>query len=320
MSAWTCTGLLLIWVLFRTLDVTFADIANASLSTPLWLLAAVTGLTFANQIIGTLKWQASARYLATPVATPGFLRLVELTSLGAFFGQFIPVQISTILTRWLLLDRETREAGHVFKASLFEQVFDLVLVLAGSFAAIVVFSSGQPAGMAFVTFLCSVTVILLCFRWTTRLGAVVCGGIARSGYFEGTASRTSKAFAQASEAPMAIVLVLTSYSLVRLIIVGLRAVLVFLVFAPDTASWLVFVASPGIGLLSALPLTPAGLGVVEWSWSAVLMMGGTVASVAVVAALFLRLINMVALVLIICGLALLQRMHFLLGCSMEPEA
>jgi glycosyltransferase 2 family protein len=320
MSAWTGAGFLLILLLFRTLDVSFAKAAEALLSTPVWLFVAVASLTFANQIVGTLKWQAAARYFATPVATPGFLRLVELTSLGAFFGQFVPVQISTIVARWLLLGREAREGGHVFKASIFEQVFDLVLVLGGSIAGIAVLATGQPPNTAIAFFLGSVGLLLLFFGPIARFAALVCAWISGLWVLEGAARRTSTAFAQIADAPSAIVLVLASYSLVRLILVGLRAVLVLLVFAPDTASWLVFVASPGISLLSALPLMPAGIGVAEWSWSAILIMGGTGASVAVVAALNVRLINMVALIVIVGGLAALQRVQFSRGCSLEPKA
>jgi uncharacterized membrane protein YbhN (UPF0104 family) len=102
-------------------------------------------------------------------------------------------------------------------------------------------------------------------------------------------------------------------------LVGLRAAVVFAVFAPQTKSWLVFVASPPVALLTSLPIAPAGLGVAEWTWSALLLLGGTAAPVAASAALNLRLANAVALLVIVSALPIGRRIAGVFAKPRIPE-
>ncbi len=306
LAAWSGVGLALIWLLFSRLGITLGEAMSSVTQAPLWLFAVVGLLTLANKIIGTLKWKVSARYLAQPVDGPGFWRLVEMTNLGALFGQFIPVQLSTLLVRWFLLDRKARSSGHVIGATFFEQAFDLILVSSGAVAGIAAFGLGlTPAGVV-GTFFGVVGITVVALRPLMRIASVICSAGARVALLSRVCEGAAAGFARAAAAPTSVVLTLAGYSLARLIVVGLRAVVVMAVFAPSTLSWLVFAATPAVSLITALPITPGGLGVAEWTWSAVLVAGGTTAASAALAALALRLVTFVTMVLIGLGLVALR--------------
>jgi hypothetical protein len=235
---------------------------------------------------------------------------VELTTFGEFFGQLVPVQLSTLVVRWVFLGREIRTSGFVARATVFEQTFDLILVIAGSVAAVAVIGLGlgPPAGLAVLAFL--VAISLLALRACLRTGANIFRGLVQRHIWRGIAGAMSEGFGHAAAAPSAVLATLSLYSLLRLILVALRAMAVLAVFAPVTASWLVLLASPPIALLTTLPVAPAGLGVAEWSWSAVLVHGGTAVSVAAVAALAVRLTNIVALLVIVGAFLVVRGVEF----------
>lgn len=305
LAAWTFAGLFLIWLLFRWQSVPFADVMTTIGTVPWWILVAVTGLTFANKVVGMLKWRTAARYLADPTAAdPGAMRLIELTTLGSVFGQVIPIQVSTLLVRWFLMDRDSRRSGYVVGATFFEQAFDLILLSGGTAAALAVLLLDLPAGAALATLLAVVLVTLVLLRPVLRALGHLVRALARLGLAADYLDRAEAGVFRAAAAPGSVILALSGYSLLRLVIVGLRAVVVIAWFAPSAAPWLIFVASPAIGLLTALPILPGGLGLAEWSWSAVLISNGAGASEAVIAALNLRIVAIIALTVLALALAL----------------
>jgi len=303
----TSLGIFLIWLLFSSFSLSAQDAFTALLSTPLWLYAVVICCTFSNQVVGALKWQVAAQHVAQPNAGPSFFRMVELTTLGALFGQLIPVQLSTLLARWFLVGREVRGSGYAARATIYEQTFDLILIIAGTAGGLaVIVLSLQPA-TGLVTMACVVGAFLLGLRRCLRGIAAVFRAMQDRGLWVRVAAPATEGFSRAALARVGTLGVLSLLSLLRLVLVGVRAVAVLAFFAPETASLLVFTASPGIALLSALPIAPAGLGMAEWSWSAILVLGGTAAPVAAVAALTVRLTNVVALLVVVGTLGIGSR-------------
>ena len=299
LSAWTAFGLALIGALFWTLDVSLGQVIAAALSTPPLAFFTVVILTFLNKVVGMLKWRAAARHIADPGEVPSALRMIELTALGAFLGQLLPLQVATLLSRWLLLDSSGRKSGLAVRATIFEQVFDLIILTGGTVAGLLMLILGLSMTGAFGALVGVVGILLVFFRPLLRFGVWSLRRLERVQALSGFCGTAAAGFSRAADAPWAVVFSLCSYSLARLVLVGLRAVVILGVFAPTTAAWFVFVASPGIGLLTALPVTPAGLGVAEWTWSAVLVLGGTTASVAAIAAVNVRLVGMLAQLLVV---------------------
>lgn len=318
-AASTGLGLALVWLLFSLVSASPAHVFEAMLSAPIWLYVIVIAFTLANQVVGALKWQIAAEHLARPVARPSLFRMLELTSVGAFFGQLMPIQISTLLARWFLLDRDTRESGFVARATVFEQTFDLILVLAGSVAAVAVIGFDLALAPALIAFVFAMGLSLVALRSLLKGCAALSGILATRGRFRALAVPAAEGFAHASAAPARVLALLSLCSLFRLLLVGLRAAVVFAVFAPQTKSWLVVVASPPVALLTSLPIAPAGLGVAEWTWSALLLLGGTAAPVAASAALNLRLANAVALLVIVSALPIGRRIAGVFAKPRIPE-
>ena len=295
LGAWTLSGLFLIWLLFALSSVSLSDAIAAFRSTPLWMFAAVIALTFVYLVLGTLKWRVAARNLSEPTRDPGSLRLLELTTLGEFFGQIIPTQVSMLLVRWFLMDRDNRASGYAVRATFFEQVFDLLLLICGSLATIAYFILDISAVRLLVVFFCFLAIGFILLRPIFRLATNVFGILAELRTFSRFSRTVYDGLKKISSAPRGVMLLLCNYSLARLAVAVARAVLVIWFFVPSVSGWLIFFASPAIGLLVALPISPAGLGVAEWSWSAVLIMGGAAAPAAAIAALSLRLVNLVSL-------------------------
>lgn len=313
-------GLFLIWLLFSSLSLSFGSALAVLFSAPVWLYAVVACCTLMNQVVGALKWRVAARYLARPVEEPGLDRMVELTCIGEFFGQLIPVQLSTLLARWFLLDEDARNSGYVARATIFEQGFDLIFVLAGSVAAVAVIGLGLPFPHALAATLSVLVLTALALRQCLLGGATLFRSMADHGFCVHASAPAAEGLSHAAAAPARLLLALSFYSLLRLFLVALRATAVFAFFAPQAASWLVFMASPVIALLTAMSIAPGGLGLAEWSWSAILILAGSAAPLAAIAALNLRLMNFIVLSLFITGIALRRASQGRRAQANEPGA
>jgi hypothetical protein len=313
-------GLLLVWLLFLLVPVSPGDAFIAALTAPVWLYAAVTIVTLSNLVVGALKWQVAANYLSRPVDRPSLYRMTELTAFGEFVGQLLPVQLSTLLVRWAFVDKDVRASGYVARATFFEQTFDLILVLAGSVAAIAIIAFDLAPVPALATFVCLVALSLVALRSCLLAGALCFRILGTRGIWVRLTAAAHDGFSHAAKAPARILVALSLYSLLRLILVAVRAVAVLALFAPQTASWLVFIASPPVALLTTLPIAPAGLGVAEWTWSALLIHGGTASAVAATAALAVRLTNIVALVLIVATMTFVRRLEVFRGSATRSGA
>ncbi len=302
----TLTGLILVGYLLASLSLTPKSVFQSLAATPLWLLAVVGTCTFLNQIVGALKWRVAARHLAEPFEGPGLLRSVELTSLGSFFGQLIPVQLSTMMARWFLLGRDAREAGLAVRSTLFEQSCDLAFGILLALAGIVVVTLSLSPAEALAVFLAVAVVGLLAIRPILAGFAEVAILILRRMSLGTFGHKTAASFRLAQHAPTGVLLTLGAYSLLRVLLVAARTIAVIAVFAPSATVWLAAAASPAITLIGALPISPAGLGIAEWSWSAVLIFAGSSASLAALAALNIRLTNMIMLGVIVGALSVFQ--------------
>src|SRR5262249_26672162 len=64
----------------------------------------------------------------------------------------------------------------------------------------------------------------------------------------------------------------------------------------------VLIGLPLITFIAFIPVTPGNLGVVEWTWSALLISSGAAIRLAGLFALTVRIVNVVALLMIIVGL------------------
>lgn len=307
---WMAGGLGLIYLMLRYLGVSLSEVLVALREAPVWMYMAVTVLTFANQIVGALKWRTAARWLATGKKEPSLFQLVEITSVGSFFGQIIPPQISAVIARWIIAQPEERRGGWVVKSTIFEQMFDLLVLVCVGLAGFSMIMLDVSGGAALGVVLLSFGVGLAGLRLGLKVGGRLCLAASRLPFGQALLANAAESFAQAYAAPRRVSVKLSLWSFLRLLLLALRAVVIAIVFAPAASPLLVAAGYPAVGLIAALPITPAGLGVMEWSWSGVLIASGAAAPNAAIAALGLRLVSLASLTVIMALFAALRLLRF----------
>jgi uncharacterized membrane protein YbhN (UPF0104 family) len=161
--------------------------------------------------------------------------------------------------------------------------------------------------MLVVAFGLAVLFAVSALRLGSRFSARLFGALAAAP--EGMLGQMAEALERAGRAPAGVMAGLVGLSAARLVVVTLRAVAVALVFVPEVSPVLVAAAYPAAGLVQALPFTPAGLGLAEWSWTGLLVLAGAMAPAAAMAALAFRAVNVIALTLLsgaVVGLGLVR--------------
>jgi uncharacterized membrane protein YbhN (UPF0104 family) len=226
-------------------------------------------------------------------------RLVEATTVGSLLGQVLPLQISVPLGRWLTLRGDS--AGWVVRSSIYEQIFDLVALLAAGTAgmAALVLAPDLERGLAIAVFvaLACLAGLRIGFRFGARVFRWLEVKFGRS-----FAGPLAEVLDRAAAAPAGTLALLLGWSFARLAAVTLRAVVIAFAFVPGVSPFAVAAAYPAAGLATALPIAPAGLGLAEWSWTGLLVMLGAPLADAAVAALAFRVMNTIALTLLSAGL------------------
>ena len=100
----------------------------------------------------------------------------------------------------------------------------------------------------------------------------------------------------ASKAPARVLAELTGWSIARMALLAFRLILIAMVFAPGIEVLLVAIGYPIVGLTSAVPILPGGLGLTEWSLTGLLVHAGAKgAAAAALIAIMVRLIVLAAL-------------------------
>ena len=283
--------LALMVLLFGVLGVTLDELAGSLARTPAWLFAAVLMITFANQAISVVRWRAAARWLNPQAEIVGWGPALEATAWGSFIGQFLPLQLSMALARWAR-SRNRTTVG----ATLYEQLFDLLILLsAGGGAALLLGLRGNPE-MAFVMLSLAIGASCLGVRWLLAGSSALASAISSSRLpAPAFVAELVDPLRQASGAPPRLLALMVGLAVLRLAILALRAVLVASVLI-GALNWItVVIGYPIVGLALGVPFLPAGLGVADWSLTGILVLAGAAAPAAAMTAAAFRVINIVTL-------------------------
>jgi uncharacterized membrane protein YbhN (UPF0104 family) len=193
------------------------------------------------------------------------------TALGAAMGQFLPLQVATALTR-SMGSRLLTGAGAVRSAlaTVFEQAFDILAIgLCGLVSIYCLWArdlAPWPVGVA----------LAVTLGWTAagpsiRAAAVAMRWLARSRFaFTAKIGRHVGMFAESDLLEANLARRLFALSVLRFIVLCLMADLTTRASGLDMASMRLAAALPLVVLATALALTPAGIGVNEWSLAAAL--------------------------------------------------
>ncbi len=284
--------------------VGLTDIKRAAMTVPLWLFAAVIALTAVNQWISVLRWQTANRWFQPNAHPMPAIAMFEATTWGAMLGQFLPPQISMTSARWMA----TRKSSSV-GVTLYEQLFDLVILGAGGLAALVLLASSVPSPMAFALFAAIIVGGCLSIRIVFGLGHHATARYGQSGLPLNTlAQRMATPLVQASQAPARVLAQLTALTTIRVALLGLRLIVISLLFAPGLDILQIAIGYPIVSLASAVPFLPGGLGLTEWAQTGLLVFAGAQsAALAALIAIMVRLIVIAALAVICAALVPLSR-------------
>lgn len=285
--------------------VRLADIQRSVLAVPLWLFAAVVILTAANQWISVMRWQVANRWFQPEAERLPAVIMFEATTWGAMLGQFLPPQISMTSARWIATRRNSSVG-----VTLYEQLFDLVILGAGGLAALALLASSVSSATAFALFAAMIATGCLSIRLMFTIGHHAAARWAKSKLIlHALADRMSAPLAHASKAPARVLAELTTLTVFRVALLGLRLIVIALLFAPGLDILLVAIGYPIVSLASAVPFLPGGLGLTEWAQTGLLVFAGTEsAALAALIAIMVRLVVIAALAVLCAALIPLSRL------------
>lgn len=307
-ALWTAASLVLLVALFPVFDTTPADVTRGLMAAPWSMYGTVLALTVINQLAGAERWRLAAAHLSDGAARHSRGHAFETTALGAFLGQVVPIQLSTAMVRGMLGAKTQGGARTAVGATVHEQAYDLVVLLpaavAGAIALLGDWSIAASAALMLAAVACAIAVAPQLFGAARAVAVFVRdrshGRLAR------VLDVANTALFGASGVPRNASVVLGLLSVVRAVCMAGRVVVIAAVLAPDADPVGVALGYPTVGIIGAMPLTPAGLGLVEWSWSGLLVHAGALPSAAATAAISMRLVNMMVLGVIMAVLVALR--------------
>jgi uncharacterized membrane protein YbhN (UPF0104 family) len=287
-------------VILLVLLVSFADLDLAATGRLLFPLrpqafAEIVLLMGFNSFLAGEKWRLVVLSFdrgGSDIPRPVYF---ALSALGVALGQILPVQVSTALCRWL---GSRAYGGTAVKrgvgATMFEQLFDVLVAALVALASVVVIATGSGA-----TAWCSVAIL------------AILGGFALCGAAAGVAASVSRQFGQRWRHHNGLARVLAGAGAAQLLGAGIArrlfllsvlrfAVLVLVAAASadavslDIPLWHLAAAFPFGIFAAALALTPGGVGVGEWSLASALHAFGTPLQVGAQWAIACRILTVLA--------------------------
>lgn len=266
--------------------------------------AAIVLLLAFNNFLSGEKWRFIARRLQQDgsAGMPRFLYF-SFTSIGVGLGQFVPAQLSLVLSRSLgahLYGGRALVRGAT--ATVFDYFFDLLVAACVALSSLlIVLLGGGEAGWALLVVVIGVAGFLL-WGVVASISAAAARLIARR--FGGRIAGVCEAVAGSPLLAPDVGRRLLAISGLRFLVLVTMSVISAKAIGADLGVWQLAAALPFAVLANALALTPGGLGVTEWAASTVLFALGTSFQASVQWALVNRVLLAAAAVLLgLAGLA-----------------
>jgi len=259
----------------------------------------LTALSAAVVACGTLKWLLVMRAFAPDCAAhPRFVDAMLTTTLGAILGQVMPVQLGVALTRSLAGRWGIgRSPGANLGATAYEQLFDaVVLGIASAVGLLGLLLRPGPGGWVLLIALAGAAGIVAAMRLTGLLviAARLLARTPASNRLYRAVARYAGAAGRAGELSPSVFARLILLSILRYVANLLRIVVVLGALGMSADAVPTMLAFPLLQWLSLVPITPGNLGVVEWTWSAVLVAAGASMTAAALFAVTARIAHLAA--------------------------
>ena len=297
--AFTALGLLILIALAVWADVALADLWRAARRIRWWEFLIFAVMQGGVLILAAWKWRLILRRLpgtattadTTPATGDGaalpMRDAVSATTLGTLAGQVLPIQVATPVIRTLAARRHGIAPARALGTSIFEQVFEVIVLAVMAALSAMILVLGINSGQAAVLALAAVAIVTGLLPQMLHLGAWGLRFLPL-GRFGAT---LADGFSRAATLPRDALAVLTLLSFARyLLLVGFSVWCLYRLL-PGIDPVPLVLAFPVILAIVSLPFIPAGLGLVEMSWAGVLAAAGVGVGEAAVAVIVLRLVG-----------------------------
>ena len=277
--------------------LTFGDAVQTLVSAPLWLVAAITGLTALQIALGAWKWRRVLGKTGGTRQGVSFSFYYGCTALAAFLSQFLTVYVASVFVRgWAVKRWHGLAASHGAGTSLFEQVFDVIALVVMAMPALIVWSLGGDLWQWGLATLAAISVGAFCLRFS---GSALRTLSTIEPFLPKLRALTDLCRRGESSGLLSSPFLLEMYvvSMLRYFAMLARIPLLVAAFGLPLA---LSDAVPGFTIVQATQLaaiTPGQLGIREWTWSGVLAFRGYDLPLAARFAIDLRVIGMLAMAL-----------------------
>ena len=293
---WTGVGLAIVVALFVFSGLSVADLGAIVVAIPLWFYAVMACLQVAILMMASVKWQIVLGQFPVGGKVLPLGDALAGTTLGALAGHVLPIQLVTPMTRaWVARPHQISTARAV-GTSVFEQVPEVVVLLAMGLASTLVLVAQlgpvESGIAALAVGLIVISLIAPIFRLLCHFSNWASGHLP-----EMVANVTAiivRALDQAASFPKRVFFQLLGFSFLRYISMVVLNVGAISVLVPDADVHSLALVYPLVLLIISLPFIPGGLGVLEVTWTGVLVGQGLGAVEAVEVALSLRVITTIS--------------------------
>lgn len=248
--------------------------------TPVWYALAretstIAGIAIAaaaaQTFISALKWQYVLKRLSAELAQQvGFRRLFAYTAAGQAFSQILPAYIAGPAVRgWIMKTRHAGDFGKNALVSGYEQLFDVMVLVAAGIYALLILLSGESgpfslAGLLALLAACCLFPTVLPHRamtvqftnWVPEKWSVT--------------RRIKESLLAGSEAGLdepGFISNLLWLSVLRYVVLAVRTVLLGLILLPAVPWNTIALGFSAVQLSALISLTPGNFGITELGWS-----------------------------------------------------
>lgn len=267
--------------------VSIDDLSGAVWNLPPIAYASIAAAQASLILLAAWKWHMLLCATSADPPSFGLRDAVAATTLGTLAGQVLPLQIITPAVRAWAGRKHGIPASYAIGTSVFEQLFEVIVLASMAGAGILASVMGAGAGLALAGFL--LLVLLFSIAPALGLGAAI---LAATGSFgPPLLHRLGEGMRQAQSLPRGLLARLMGLSTLRYGLMVWLNVQILGWLVPGVPLLPLALAFPLVQAVTALPLVTGGLGMTEATWIGVLVASGIAAPEAAEAALALRIIS-----------------------------
>jgi uncharacterized membrane protein YbhN (UPF0104 family) len=238
-------------------------------------------------VLAARKWHLLLLATSDGPVTLGLRHATSATTLGTLAGQVLPLQLVTPAVRAWMARRHGIPVSRAVGTSVFEQLFEVIVLLAMTAAGLAASVVGPAPGLMLAgAVLLTLTVLI---APALALGAVAIGAADRLHW--PVLHRLGQGLRQAQALPRSLLAQLMALSVLRYGLLVWLNVQILGWLVPGAPLLPLALAFPLVQAVTALPIVAGGLGLTEATWVGLLMASGLPGPEAAGAALALRVVS-----------------------------